>query len=51
MYAERVPKNYYQKIDEKISTQYLFKKFFNNENEKKPINKIYNIKKSIYELN
>ena len=51
MYAERVPKNYYQKIDEKISTQYLFNKFFNNENEKKPINKIYNLKTSIYELN
>ena len=44
-------KNYYQKIDEKISTPYLFKRFFNNDNEKKPINKIYNSKTSIYELN
>lgn len=51
LYAERVPKNYYQKIDEKISTPYLFKKFFNNDEEKKPINKIYNSKTSIYELN
>ena len=40
----------YRKVNDIMPTQLLFSKFFNEDNEKKPGNMIYNHKSSYYEL-
>lgn len=50
LYAERIIEKKYRKVNDIMPTQLLFSKFFNQDNEKKPRNMIYNHKSSYYEL-
>jgi len=50
LYAERIIGKKYRKVNDIMPSQLLFSNFFNEDNERKPRNMIYNHKSSYYEL-